>query len=245
MWDNPAQILLLNAGYLLIAGLFILLTYLMKSSVAMLFLIMILGIISICIYSGITALMTKEISDYKQPRFNDFIRFFRESWQTSFVFSLILSLYVLLMLIALPFYLDMNHIGGLIAIITLFWISCGFILAFQYFFVVNARLEKDTAKIIKKCFMLFLDNPVFSITLLFGSVIIIVLSGFFGFLLPGFSAVFIWMNTGLKLRLYKYDYIMAHPDRSRREIPWTELIQEEFDAVGKRTLKGMIFPWKG
>ncbi len=44
--------------------------------------------------------------------------------------------------------------------------------------------------------------------------------------------------------MFKYDYIEAHPDTDRKHLPWEELLFEEREKVGTRTLKGMIFPWK-
>jgi hypothetical protein len=54
--------------------------------------------------------------------------------------------------------------------------------------------------------------------------------------------------NALRLRLYKYDYLEAHPEiktaKERRIIPWDELIQEDKDALGPRSFKSFIFPWK-
>ena len=63
-------------------------------------------------------------------------------------------------------------------------------------------------------------------------------------MLPGLTTVLLWANVGLKLRLIKYDYIESHPDANRKQIPWDALLVDEKERVGKRTLKGMIFPWK-
>jgi hypothetical protein len=43
--------------------------------------------------------------------------------------------------------------------------------------------------------------------------------------------------------MYKYDYLEKNPG-DRRRIPWDALLVEDRERVGKRTLKGMIFPWK-
>ena len=48
----------------------------------------------------------------------------------------------------------------------------------------------------------------------------------------------------MKLRLYKYDYLEENPDAKRNDIPWDALLIDERERVGKRTLRGMIFPWK-
>jgi Zn-dependent protease with chaperone function len=117
------------------------------------------------------------------------------------------------------------------------------VLAFQYFFPLQARLERRFFKILKKMFLLLLDNPLFTFGLLLASLIILVLSVFTIFLLFGITTILLWWNVALKLRLYKYDHLEKHPD-DRRRIPWDALLVEDRERVGKRTLKGMIFPWK-
>jgi hypothetical protein len=122
--------------------------------------------------------------------------------------------------------------------VLIFWI-----LAFQYFFSIQARLDKKFSKILKKMFLLLLDNPLFTIGLLIGTLVTFAVSVFTAFLLPGITSIFLWWNVALKLRLYKYDYLEKNPE-ARRNIPWDALLTEDRERVGKRTLKGMIFPWK-
>jgi uncharacterized membrane protein YesL len=117
------------------------------------------------------------------------------------------------------------------------------VLALQFFFPVQSRLDKKFGKILKKMFLLFLDNPLFSVGLLVGAVATLALSAFTALLLPGIASILLWWNVALKLRIYKYDYLEKHPD-ARRNIPWDALLVEDRERVGKRTLKGMIFPWK-
>jgi hypothetical protein len=85
------------------------------------------------------------------------------------------------------------------------------------------------------------------------------ISLFLAFLAPGFAGVALAQNVALKLRLVKYDWLEARGDSVEagetagplrgifgrgRAVPWKELLAEEAELVGKRTLKGMIFPWK-
>jgi len=93
-------------------------------------------------------------------------------------------------------------------------------------------------------FLLLLDNTLFSISLFIGTLIILALSAFTAFLLPGIASILLWLNEALKLRLYKYDYLEEHPDTKKNQIPWDILLIEDREKIGKRTLKGMIFPWK-
>ena len=44
--------------------------------------------------------------------------------------------------------------------------------------------------------------------------------------------------------MYKYDWLEANPEANRKKIPWDALLMDDKERVGKRTLRGMIFPWK-
>jgi hypothetical protein len=73
---------------------------------------------------------------------------------------------------------------------------------------------------------------------------VLVASLFTALLLPGISSILLFWNTAFKLRLYKYDWLEQNPGSNKKSIPWDALLVEDRERVGKRTLKGMIFPWK-
>jgi hypothetical protein len=77
-----------------------------------------------------------------------------------------------------------------------------------------------------------------------GSVAVLALSAFTALLIPGITGLLIWHQVALKIRLCKYDYLEENPDANRRQIPWDALLIDDRERVGKRTLRGMIFPWK-
>ena len=99
-------------------------------------------------------------------------------------------------------------------------------------------------KNLRKSFYLMMDNPLFSLFLLVYNAIVLLVSMFLSFLIPGPAALALNLNVAVKLRLYKYDWLEANPDSKGKKIPWFELLEEDRERVGKRTLKGMIFPWK-
>jgi hypothetical protein len=84
----------------------------------------------------------------------------------------------------------------------------------------------------------------FAVGLAIGGVFIMLVSFVTAFLVPGITGLAIWYQSALRLRMYKYDYLEEHPDTPKREIPWDALIYDDRERVGKRTLRGMIFPWK-
>ncbi len=245
MWDNLLSIALLNLGFILAAGITIYLPILFKSIPFLFFISLFIGVVLFFLYSGAVSGMVSKIADYSRPDLQNFVAYFKEFFPSSLIFAIINVALVFLFSIAFPVYGRMKSIIGPIASSLLFWLMVLWILAIQYFFPIQSRLDKSFKKIIKKMFIILLDNPLFTIGLLISSLFIFFISAFTAFLLPGISAILLWQNVALKLRLYKYDYLEEHPDpKDRRNIPWDVLLLDDRERVGKRTLKGMIFPWK-
>jgi uncharacterized membrane protein YesL len=155
-----------------------------------------------------------------------------------------LALGWLVVSVGLPFYLSVGGILGALAAGVIFWCAIILLLAMQYYIPLRARLGGGLRKNVRKSFVMFFDNPGFSIILFLHSSITMAISLFLAFLLPGFAGVALAQDVALRLRMYKYDWLEVHPDAKRREIPWEELLKEDQELVGKRTLKGMFFPWK-
>jgi uncharacterized membrane protein YesL len=244
-WDNLFRIVLMNLGFILLLGIPVFVPYwLYPLGTAASAAAFIIGVLVIFVYAGAVSLMARDISDYLQPGFADFISYVKDSWLSSLLFGLLVLAHIAVLMTAFPVYASMKNIFGLGAMVFIFWVSVIWLAASQYFFPLRARLDRSFGKDIKKCFLLFFDNTGFTFVLGLGTVFIGVISSFTAFLLPGFAAVLLWLQVSFKLRLMKYDYLEANPDADRKKIPWETLLIDEEERVGKRTLKGMIFPWK-
>ncbi len=244
MWDNMLRLILLNIGLLILICFFLFLLNLARSQIVLFYSILGIAFIGMICYNGVIARFTLEISDYNLPDFRDFFGFFKETFAASLFLSVILAFYLMIIFVSIPFYLKIGNIVGLAGVSIIFWISVIFFLSLIYYYPVFGRLNKQPTKILKKCFIIFFDNLGFTIFIAIGMIVILLLSTFLGFILPGLSTIALWVNAGLKLRLLKYDYLEANPDTNRRKIPWASLIAEENDILGKRTFKDFIFPAK-
>jgi hypothetical protein len=244
MWDNMFRVLLMNLGYILVLAVFFLLAPLFISIPLLFFATLVFGIAVFALYTGVVSKMCAEISDYKQPGFSDIARFLKESWASSLILALVLAVYVFIVSVAFQFYGGLKSLAGPLAIALLFWVTVGWVFASQYFFPIQSRLDRRFRKIFRKTFLVFFDNPGFSIGLFLTTAIVLVMSLFTALLLPGISTVLLLWNGAFKLRLYKYDWLEQNPDARRKSIPWDALLVDDRERVGKRTLKGMIFPWK-
>jgi len=244
MWDNLFRILLMNLGFLAISAIFFLLAPLFIGVPVLFFATLAVGIAIFAVYTGAVSKMCAEIADFRQPGFSDFIGFARESLGSSLLLALAIVVYALIVSVAFRFYGGMKSLVGPLAAALLFWVTVAWALASQYYFPIQSRMDKKFRKIFRKTFLLFFDNPGFSIALFIVAVITLVLSAFTAFLLPGLATLLLWWNVALKLRLYKYDWLEQNPGANRRRAPWDALLVGDRERVGKRTLKGMIFPWK-
>ena len=203
-----------------------------------------LGFLALCLYTGVVAMLARDIANYQSPEFRNFMPYLKETWKVSTVLAFLILAQVLIFQVVMPWYLGLNSLAGLAIGSLLFWVSLTWWLAGQYYFPIRAQLDNDIKKIFRKCFVFFFDNTLFSIGLALGSVMIAVLSSLVMFLLPGVTVLLLWHQAALKLRFYKYSYLEANPHADRKKIPWNDLLAEERERIGPRSLRGMIFPWK-
>jgi len=273
MWDNLLRIILLNLGFypffVLIYPFKIFSISLAEPSVIsflIAFCALFIALAPLLVYIGAASCICSDIVDYKGPGFADFWSYVKKSYASCLILALLLSVYVTAITVAMPFYIRsfllregegdatvlrivftlQSILLGVLPFGLILAITVYSIFALQYFFPIQSRLDRKFKKIMRKVFLLFFDNPFFSIVLLLCAAPMIVAIRYMPAIVMfiGPAAVLLWWNAAFKLRLYKYDYLESNPGASRRKIPWDALLLEDRERVGKRTLKGMIFPWK-
>jgi uncharacterized membrane protein YesL len=244
MWDNLFRILILNLGFLAFAGITVLLVQLFLSLPGLAIASLVLGVAAVAVYAGAVSRMCSEMADYNQPGFGDFWSYVKDTWPQSLLCALAAGLYGLVVAIAFRFYGNLKSFAGPLAVSLLFWVTIAIVMAAQYLYPIRSRMDRSFRKMLRKSFLVFFDNPGFTIGLFLTALVILVLSVFTALLLPGIATLLLWWNNGLKLRLYKYDWLEQNPGANRRKVPWDALLVDDRERVGKRTLKGMIFPWK-
>jgi uncharacterized membrane protein YesL len=130
----------------------------------------------------------------------------------------------------------------------IFWVAVVCALALQWFMPIRSQLDARFGKCLKKCFIIFFDNPGLTFFLALYSLILLILSCVLVFLLPGFAGLILAQNELFRIVMLKYDWIEAHPGMTlregRKQVPWGELIAAEDEKVGHRTFRNFIFPWK-
>ncbi|GHU58234.1 hypothetical protein FACS189444_1570 [Spirochaetia bacterium] len=244
LWDNLFRIALINLGFIASVAIPVFIPGLLESVPVLGIAVLFIGIVWCLIYLSTAALTIKAISDYGSFGFADFFNNLKTAWPAGLVMGLIVILIWVLTTIAMPFYLNMGSIFGLFLSAIIFWTLVVGILSLQFFLTIRSRLDGNIIKAIKKSFLIFFDNPGFCIFSLIHNVILLAISVFLAFLIPGPAGILLYLDQALRLRLLKYDWLEANPDGNRKKIPWDALLIDERERTGDRTLKNFIFPWK-
>ena len=243
-WDNLFKIALLNLGFIVSLAFPLFVPSLLEALPVLSMGVVLIGILWCCVYLSAAALSLKAVSDYGNFGFADFFENFKTIWPMGLVLGGFVFIGFILCTVVIPFYLSMGSLIGLMLAAVIFWTLIAGVLAFQFFFAVRARIDTRLVGVIKKCFLIFFDNPGFCFFSFIHNILIISLSAFLGFLAPGPAGVLLFLDEGLRLRLLKYDWLESNPDANRRKIPWDAILIEEREKTGTRSLKNFIFPWK-
>jgi len=249
LWDNMFRIILLNLGFIISLAIPVFLPGVIPVPVISIILFG-LGVIWCFIYLVAAGLCVKSVSDYGGFGFTDFIKKFKESWPAGLAFGFAVFVLFLMTRYIIPFYLQMESIFGLLLAAVIFWTMVLSVLSLQFFFTIRARLDTKLIKVFKKCFIIFFDNPGFAIFTFFHTVVSLIISAIFAFLIPGPAGLLLFLDEALRLRLMKYDWLEENPVpegesvKKRRKIPWDAILIDEREKTGTRTFRNFIFPWK-
>lgn len=243
-WDNLFKLAALNLVFLLGSGLFILGPDLVKAPSPLVGLGLLLAFPVIGIWWSACVHALAKVADYQELGMQEIRDALRTGLVPGLQFSALAGALMIILLVAVPFYLGRSDVLSIAALGIVFWSALGAILTLQYYLPLQARLGGGLRKNLRKSFFLMMDNPLFSLFLLGYNILVLILSLFLAFLVPGPAALALNLNVAVKLRLYKYDWLETASVREGKKIPWLELLAEDKERVGKRTLKGLIFPWK-
>lgn len=247
-WDNLFQILLVNIVILVIGlGGFYLAGITAKIVYLSLFILLVTILLEGTLLLGVSVVFAK-VANYSSFSFGDVIASIKETWKHGLLYSAFIALLVLVFSIVLPYYLGIGNFLGFTLAVVMFWLAVILTFSLQWFMPIRSQLDKNFIKSIKKCFIIFFDNPGFSVFMFLYSFVLLALSCVLVLLMPGIAGLLLAQNEAFRLRMYKYDWLEKNPDidikKVRKEIPWAELLAEDMETVGTRTLKNFIFPWK-
>ncbi len=249
-WDNLVQIFIQNLIYIVIfiATLFALYFTLSTETPFLAGVVLLLVLqLSTCILLGGTAATVLNYSDYKRETWGPFAAGVKRNFKHSLLFF---ALTVLLefMAFSIWYYLNLGNTAAMFIAVLIFWVAIIVLMALPYYYPLMNLLPGDgPLKTFKKCFIILSDNAGFSLFYLLYNTVVVVFSLFIFGLVPGVVGYMLGAEDAVKLLMLKYDYLEENPPKNpkeRKKIPWAEILYDEKEKVGPRSLKSMLFPWK-
>ncbi len=244
-WDNIGQILLVNTGFFLGNAALLALALGLRDSSSWGLVPLVLGVpVNLALYGGGAAYLHKVVN-YKSLSIKGILNCLWTRGLPSALYALPLMVGLFVLLTALRFYALQESFWGLVGLALTLWITLFISLALQFFFPILNGLDPKVWRALKKSFVLLFDNTAVALALGAGTLglwglTLTVVGGFF----TGPGGIIFLQESCLRLLIIKYDYLEEHPEGDRRWIPWEELLVQEKERLGKRTLGNTIFPWK-
>ena len=244
-WDNFLSLVLQNLVYIALFALALTLIYFWGSSALVFYSILVVFLLISSISMGGTAEVCKNYSNYKSDTWSVYVKGIKRNISHSLVFFLFLIFIVIMVTLTIPFYSALSGVMGLILTLIMFWVLLFFLLAIPYYFPLMTLLPGDGPfKTFRKAFLIVFDNPGPTLYLFLHIIIDTVLSVLTMGLVPGICGIMLSGQDMMKLLMKKYDWLEENPNKTKKDLNWDELLQEEKDTIGPRSLKRMIFPWK-
>lgn len=248
-WDNIFSIFISNFVIMIVSlGLAYIISLIVKNNIFAFCLIGITMVIVVCVLVVAYGTIAADIADFRSVYIKDFFLAIPASIKDGVFLGILISASVAAFAVGIPFYMTQESFFSFILVSMMIWIALLEIMILQWFVAVRSIMHNDFFKCMKKCLVITFDNLGFSLFMIIYDILLLVISFFALGLAPSFSGITLGKVNALRLRLYKYDYLENHPElktvRERKNIPWKELIKDDEETLGPRTLKSFIFPWK-
>lgn len=245
IWDNFLGVFLMNIGYAALLALFLVSMTLGADNTALGYSLLVVTILLFSFYSLGVSGVTYGYVHYKKLGFRAFKEAFRDHWAHAILYFLVVAAIVLCYTMIMPFYFALGNLFGLFLGMVVFWVGVFLILAMQFYYPLCFHVESDSPiKTLRKCFMVAGDNIGFALFMILRTAVDLVLTILTATLLPGLTGMSVIKMGAMKILMFKYDFFEANPGTTKKDVNWEDLLYEEKEILGPRTLKNTIFPWK-
>ena len=134
-----------------------------------------------------------------------------------------------------------------------FWLLLFLLFSFIWVFPLQVQVqEKRVLHLVKMSFLLFFDNIVLSVFVAVYMVILILVSIFTAFLIPGIASITSLANITVFAMLLKYDFLKNRDNQKREKltvVEWSRIIARNPDNIfdklfETRSFSDIIAPWR-
>ena len=260
-WDNVLFIfvpnLILDVFFLIGGGLFYLGTKVNGTAGIIIWGCTVLLVITAgSILSLAWAESAAKIADYESAEIKPFFTSLKTCIKDGILYGIVLFAVLIISAAGIIFYFrpvsgaTLPFIG-LMAGSVFFWIMLTIISALFWYPSLRAIMHNPFKKSIKKCFIILFDNIGSCVVLGIYNIFLLIISIVMVGLAPGLGGIGLSRVNFLRILLKKHDYLeIAEKEAAgkkpvfRNKIPWQELLKEDIEITGSRSIKSFFMPWK-
>jgi len=244
-WDNLIGLVLFNLGYIALVLLSLICLSFGTANLALSLALFLPILLLNSFYSGAVNNCCHSYSAFKRDSWANFKEGFARNARHALLHFMVTLVQLVVALFVIPFYMSMGTFLGLAVSVLMFWLEVFLLLALCYYWPLTAYLPGDRPlKTLRKCFLIFGDNMGFSLFFALYRIMMLAITVLTCGFIPGFAGMALANQDAIRLLMKKYDYLEENPEANRKDIPWDELLWDDRESVGPRSLKNMIFPWK-
>jgi hypothetical protein len=245
IWDNSLAMPVLNAGFAVSAGLFFVLPRLLKAPSILVAVLIAAGFLWCGIYIAAASAALMPVSEFGVFSIRQFMTEIKKSLLTGPVTGALLIFAAILVSVVIPFYVRLKSpfaffLAGIVG-----WVLAFCLLTALFFPAISRRIGGGLADSIRQTIAFLFDNFVFCILCVFFCAVLFAVSIVLFFMYPGPAGIILFLDEAVRMRMLKYGYEKNQSgSKPGKSVPWAMLLEKDREALGKRTFRSFLFPWK-
>lgn len=244
-WDNLIQSFVYNIACMAIVALYlIVVTNFGQASMIDFFIITAVFLLLFTVFNFGLAGLTVQWSKYSPSWGQGFFSAIKDNIANIVLFYILAVLSFFCVTVLIPFYLNSMTFMGLFISFMEIWVLVVLFMAMQYYIPLCLTLKsKKPFFILKQCFILALDNKLFTLFVSIKTIFDFLLSALSFFFIPGLSFISLSHMDAVKLLHLRYRYMDEH-HTEKKDVNLYEMLKEEEENIGDRTFRMMFRPWR-
>lgn len=244
-WDNLVPSFIYNIACMVLIALYVFIVSAVEEAQVMVFFgVSAVFLLLFCIYNFGVAGLTYRWSHYEGSWGPGFIDGIRKHIPHILVLYLIAVVAFFYLAILFPAYFASQSFFGFFIGCMSLWVIAFIAIASQYYIPLCFFLDGENPFfIIKQCFVLTMDNLLFTLFVSIKTVFDFLLSALSFFFIPGLSFISLSHMDAVKLLHLRYRWAKEH-SCPKKDVNIKQMLEEENANIGERTIRNFFRPWK-
>jgi len=199
-----------------------------------------LGVMQAAAIAGAMGFLVRGLLKGVKPDVKGFVKGLAQTWKKGLMTAGLFWLSIALLAAIFQVVGILFGVLGFLTTSILFWLFLCLLSCAQFFFSFQLAFSGSLFSLIRKLFYFYIDNTLYSLTVLGTNILIAAASPLLLGTGIGGATALVFTDVALSLRLSKYAYLDAHPKAAGKPIPWDQILLDENKTLGSRALREIL-----